>query len=58
MARLQYISVLYMISGFIEIETLRYDINIIKLYIVWNACVCVCEVYSKWKQVQFLNRIG
>ena len=21
-------------------------------------CMCVCEVYSKWKQVQFLNRIG
>lgn len=46
MARLQYISVLYMISGFIEIETLRYDINIIKLYIVWNACVCVRSIFQ------------
>lgn len=37
---------LYMISGFIEIETLRYDINIIKLYIVWNACVCVRSIFQ------------
>lgn len=55
-------SVLYMISGFIEIETLRYDINIIKhhktVYCLERMCVRVCEVYSKWKQVQILNRIG